>query len=165
MGYFSLPEGATKQDKINCAISNLNLWKRSDGKEGFDYLLSFAISFLVDGYLSDSTPEGTKGKILECSKLLKKAEKLKEELRSFVQNKSNPISDRFKVWVEMYDAGIICHEDWLIGESSLYSNDFSRREVIDVIDLVKNMYPDDPRSIDLLFEAVNSCTHTFTFDW
>lgn len=165
MGYFSLPEGTTKQDKINCAISNLDLWKRSGGKEGFDYLLSFAISFLVDGYLNDSTPEGTKGKILECSKLSKKVEKLKEELRSFVQDKSNPIADRFKVWVEIYDAGIICHENWVVGDSAFYCDDYSRYETVDIIDMVSEFYANDPRSIELLFDAVDACVHTFTFDW
>lgn len=165
MGYFSLPENKSKKALVDNAIANLNLWNKVEGREGYEYLLGMVIADLTACYCKGPAPSSLPGKISECSILLKKTEALKEELISFVQDKSNPISDRFKVYVDMYDAGIICHDYWVVSPLALYCNDYERHEVLDVFELTHSVYPDDPRSIDLLFNAVDACIHTFELNW
>ena len=165
MGYFSLPENESKKALIHNVVANLSLWKKIVVDEESDYLVSMALADLTEYFRRKVLPPGLPGKISECSSLLKKTEALKEELISFVQDKSNPISDRFKVYVDMYDAGIICHDYWVVSPLALYCNDYERHEVLDVFELTHSVYPDDPRSIDLLFNAVDACIHTFELDW
>lgn len=169
MGYFSLPESTSAEHLVESAVRNLSLWsklKDAPTRRSYSYLLGLAQFDVKQALENEDRRERTYSHaISNLVEMQRKSASLKTKLVDFVQDKDSPLSDRFKVWLDMYEAGIYCHSSWLIGDSSLYCNNYSRHETLDVLELVSGIYRNDPRSIDLLFEAVRACVHTFEFDW
>lgn len=168
MGYFSLPVSKSAEHLVESAKRNINLWERVEGinRKSCDYLLAFARVDLEEALNNNAMKDNNYSNIIsDLVEMQGKATALKTKLVNLVRDQDTPLSDRFKVWLDMYEAGIHCHSSWLIGDSSLYCNNYSRHETLDVLELVSGIYRNDPRSIDLLFEAVRACVHTFEFDW